>query len=153
MDRFLERLGHPRRVMRAILSDLGRDYELVIVDCPAGSSRLTEGVLAAANLVLVPTIPTVLSLRTLLQLLIWADANEATFELAAFFSMVDRRKTLHRRTSERLAGDATIFLDDHIPYASVVEEMAVRRMPLGEFAPREPATAAFGAIWREIPAG
>jgi hypothetical protein len=38
----------------------------------------------------------------------------------------------------------------HIPYASIVEQMAVRRMPLGVFAPRDSATAAFGEIWTEL---
>ncbi len=59
----LGELGKPARVVTALLDRLGRDYDTVFLDCPAGFSLLTEGVFAAADVVLVPTIPTVLSLR------------------------------------------------------------------------------------------
>jgi cellulose biosynthesis protein BcsQ len=68
LERLLGRLGKPERVVSGILADLSRGYDTVLLDCPPGMSLLTEGVFAAADLVLVPTIPTVLSLRTLAQL-------------------------------------------------------------------------------------
>ena len=43
-----------------------------------------------------------------------------------------------------------VFLNGQVPYASIVEQMAVRRLPLAEFAPREPATMAFAEIWTEL---
>ena len=150
LDRLLEQVGNPARVMTAILDTLGRDYDVVFLDCPAGFSLLTEGVFAAADAVLVPTIPTVFSLRTLARLVKWSDRANARFEIAAFFSMVDRRKALHRRTCEWFAGHPEVFLRGHIPYASVVEEMAVRRTPLPVFAARDPATVAFAGIWSEL---
>jgi hypothetical protein len=64
--------------------------------------------------------------------------------------MVDRRKMLHRRACEWSADHPEIFMTREIPYASVVEQMAVRRMPLPVFAPRDPATPAFAAIWAEL---
>jgi cellulose biosynthesis protein BcsQ len=150
LDRLLDRLGNPERVMTALLDVLGRDYDVVFLDCPAGFSLLTEGVLAAADAVLVPTIPTVLSLRTLGRLMKWADRADSRAEVVAFFSMVDRRKALHRRACEWSAGSPEIFLTGQIPYASIVEQMAVRRMPLAVFAPRDSATVAFAEIWAEL---
>jgi cellulose biosynthesis protein BcsQ len=152
LDRLLHQVGSPRRVMTAILEVLGRDYDVVVVDCPAGLSLANEGVLAAADAVLVPTIPTTLSLRTLARILKWADRTRASFALAAFFSMVDRRKSLHRRTCEWLSGHHDLFLAAHVPYASIVEEMAVRRLPLPLFASRDAATLAFAGIWAELQA-
>lgn len=152
LDRLLDHLGKPERVVTALLDRLGRDYDTVFLDCPAGFSMLTEGIFAAADAVLVPTIPTVLSLRTLARMIKWADRSNSHLALAAFFSMVDRRKTLHRRACEWSAGHPEVFLTGQIPYASVVEEMAVRRMPLAAFAVRDPATVAFAAIWAEFQA-
>ena len=100
LDRLLDHLGKPKRVVTALLDTLGRDYDVVFLDCPAGFSLLTEGIFAAADAVLVPTIPTVLSLRTVAQLIKWADRSDSPSELAAFFSMVDRRKALHRRACD-----------------------------------------------------
>jgi chromosome partitioning protein len=151
-ERFLNSLGKPERLLTALLETLGRDFDLVFLDCPAGFSLLTEGIIATADAVLVPTIPTVLSLRTVARLIKWAGRSEAQTRLAPFFSMVDRRKALHRRACEWSAANSEIFLSGQIPYASVVEQMAVRRMPLAEFAPREAATSAFAQILDELQA-
>ena len=61
LDRLLDDLGKPRRVVTTLVESVGRDYDLVFLDCPAGFSLLTEGVFAAADAVLVPTVPTILS--------------------------------------------------------------------------------------------
>jgi chromosome partitioning protein len=150
LDRMLGRLGKPERVVSELLDALSRDYDVVFLDCPAGFSLLIEGIVAAADIVLVPTIPTVLSLRTVARLIKWADRAEAPSELVVFFSMVDRRKTLHRRACEWSGSHPEIFLSAQIPYASVVEQMAVRRLPLPVFAEREAAAVAFAAIWAEL---
>jgi cellulose biosynthesis protein BcsQ len=149
-ERFLSSLGKPERLLTSLLETLGRDFDVVFLDCPAGFSLLTEGIFIAADVVLVPTIPTVLSLRTVARLIKWAVRSEAPTRLAPFFSMVDRRKALHRRACEWSAAHSEIFLCGQIPYASVVEQMAVRRMPLAAFAPREGATAAFAGVWSEL---
>jgi cellulose biosynthesis protein BcsQ len=150
LDRMLDHLGKPARVMTALLDSLGREYDAVFLDCPAGFSLLTEGVFAAADAVLMPTIPTVLSLRTIARVIKRADRSGSSSELASFFSMVDRRKALHRCACDWSADHPEIFLTGQIPYASVVEQMTVRRMPLPVFAARDAATAAFAGIWAEL---
>jgi cellulose biosynthesis protein BcsQ len=149
-ERFLGSLGNPERLVTSLLGTLGRDFDAVFLDCPAGFSLLTEGLFAAADAILVPTIPTVLSLRTVARLIKWAARGDSQSKLAAFFSMVDRRKTLHRRACEWAAAHSEVFLSGQIPYASVVEQMAVRRMPLAVFAARDSATTAFAEIWAEL---
>ena len=150
LDRLLDQIGKPRRVVRSLVETIGRDYDIVFLDCPAGFSLVTEGVFAASDAILAPTVPTVLSLRTLIRLMKWADRSESTAALSAFLSMVDRRKTLHRRACDLARECRDIFLAGLIPYASVVEQMSVRRLPLAAFAPHDGATAAFAEIWTEF---
>ena len=150
LDRLLHDLGKPHRVVRQLLETLGRDYDAVVLDCPAGFSLLIEGIFAAAGVVLVPTIPTVLSLRTMTRLIQRAQRAESSADLVAFLSMVDRRKLLHRRACEWSRHHPEIFLNEQVPYASIVEQMAVRRMPLNAFAPRDPAAMAFAEIWAQV---
>jgi cellulose biosynthesis protein BcsQ len=149
-DRLLLDLGKPERALTSLLETLGTDYDLVFLDCPAGFSTLTEGIFAAADLILVPAVPSILSLRTVARLIKWADRSDATTELAAFLSMVDRRKLLHRRACEWSADYPDVFLSGQVPYASIVEQMAVRRMPLPAFASRDVATAAFAKISAQL---
>jgi len=152
LERLLGSFSKPARVVASLIETVGRDYDVVILDCPAGFSLLTEGIFAASDLIVVPTIPTVLSLRMLATLIEWAVRAESPSELAPFLSMVDRRKALHRQICEWTAGQSEAFLTAQVPYASVVEQMAVRRAPLATFASRDPATAAFAGIWTEIEA-
>jgi cellulose biosynthesis protein BcsQ len=153
IERYLDAYHEPERVIGALLNTLGQAYDVVFLDCPPGFSLLTEGVLAAADTMLIPTIPTVLSLRMVARIVKWADHSDASPTLAPFFSMLDRRKSLHRRASEWSAAHPGVFLDKQVPYASIVEQMAVRRLPLAGFAPREAATTVFAAIWSEIQVG
>ena len=150
LDRLLHDLGKPHRVVRQLLETLGRDYDTVVLDCPAGFSLLIEGIFGAAGIVLVPTIPTVLSLRTMTRLIQRAQRAESSADLVAFLSMVDRRKLLHRRACEWSRNHPELFLGEQVPYASIVEQMAVRRMPLNAFAPRDPAAMAFAEIWAQV---
>ena len=138
----LAHLGKPKRVVAELLDTLGRDYDVVFLDCPAGFSLLTEGIFAAADAMLVPTIPTMLSLRTLAQLIEWADRSDSPSELAAFFSMVDRRKALHRRACEWSATHPIFFCRGRFrtPASSNKWRSGACRWPC--FASRDPATVA-----------
>ena len=150
LDRLIARVGKPERVVAKLLEALGRDYDIVLLDCPAGFSLLTEGIFHSADAVLVPTIPTMLSLRMVARLVKWAERSESPTVLAAFFSMVDGRKSLHRRASEWSADLPELFLTAQVPYASIVEQMTIRRMPLAAFAPKDAATSAFACVWDEL---
>jgi chromosome partitioning protein len=150
LDRLLGHFGRPKDAVAALLDTIARDYDTVLLDCPPGFSLLTEGLFAAVDAVLVPTIPTTLSLRTLGRMIKWAERSDSASDVAAFFNMVDRRKTLHRRACEWSARQSEIFLAGQIPYASAVEQVGILRMPLPVFAPREPASHAFAAVWAEL---
>lgn len=152
LDRWLGSLGDPGRLLNSLLATISHDFDIVILDCPAGYSRLTEAILAAADAIVSPTIPNLLSLRMLAQLVEQAERSRSRSSLVAVFNMVDRRKTLHRRACELAATQAEIFLPIEIPYANAVEQMAARRMPTPAFAPHAPAARAFAGIWAELEA-
>ena len=104
----------------------------------------------AAHALLVPVIPTTLAARTLRQLAAFmADAPDAPLVLP-FFSMVDRRKRLHRELLEALPAANPKFLHTPIPSSSVVEQTGEQRAPLATFAPRAAPTRAFRELWAEI---
>ena len=152
LDRWLGSLGDPGRLLNSLLATISHDFDIVILGCPAGYSRLTEAILAAADAIVSPTIPNLLSLRMLAQLVGQAERSRSRSSLVAVFNMVDRRKTLHRRACELAVTQAEIFLPIEIPYASAVEQMAARRMPTPVFAPHAPAARAFAGIWTELEA-
>jgi len=150
LDRLLDSLGHPVRVLSSLLDAIGNDFDLVVLDCPAGFSRLAAAILATADAIVAPAIPTVLSLRMIAELIKQAECSRSRASLAAVFNMVDRRKTLHRQACELAAEYPELFLRAEIPYASVVEQMAARRAPTAVYAANTTAASAFAALWNEL---
>jgi chromosome partitioning protein len=150
MDIDLNSRPKPDQTLRRLLRPLAREYDLVVLDTPPSLSLVSENVLRACDLVLVPLIPTVLSVRTFDQLSTFVDEMGGRKpKLRGYFSMLDRRRTLHRQVLADLPISRKRMSSTAIPAASAVEQMAVRREPLVAFAPRSPAAVAFTELWRE----
>jgi cellulose biosynthesis protein BcsQ len=126
-------------------------YAVLILDCPPGISLLSENVLRASDAVVVPLIPTPLSVRMLEQLRDFAAANDWTdLRLLPFFSMVDRRKSLHLEVIAATRPRFPELLTTEVPYRSEIERMTERRAPLPAYAPQSAAGEIYAALWREI---
>jgi cellulose biosynthesis protein BcsQ len=132
-----------------LLDEVAGDYDVVLLDLPAGISLATEAVVGCVDALLVPTIPTPLSLRTLDQL-ITLLAGAETPEPWPFVSMYDWRRVLHRELLATLVDNDPPFFRSAVPISSAVERMGRERRPLGAFAPRTTAAKAYAALWREI---
>jgi chromosome partitioning protein len=130
-----------------LLDEVCDDYDIVLIDCPPGGGLSIEGAIEAADLVLSPTVPTPFAVRTVSQTRRLVNGHA---EFRTFLSMVDGRKRLHRDVRETLRGTSRALLDAEIPNTTMVERMSERRAPVGSFAPRSAAAAAFDALWREV---
>ncbi len=136
--------------LRSLLTPLRRQYDLVVLDCPPSISLLSENVLHATDLLLVPLIPTTLSVRTLDQLTGFiADFDGRRPAILAFFSMLDRRKRLHLETVEQLPTERKDMATAYIPALSAIERMSVQRAPVTAAAPRSQAARHYRELWAE----
>lgn len=151
LDIRLEESKKPTRRLRKLLKPLATTYDVIFLDCPPSISLVSEAIFEAADLLLVPVIPTTLSLRTLEQLQSFlAEHGPDDLQLLPFFSMVDRRKALHRDLLDQPGIACPGWLRTHIPYASEVEQMGLRQAPVGEFAAYSRPGLAFEALWAEL---
>ena len=151
MDLLLDRAKNRVRRLSRLLGPLAADYDVVLLDCPPSVSLVSENVLHAAGLILVPLIPATLSLRTLDQLTDFlAGFDGPRPNLLAFFSMVDRRKRIHREIAERLPRERADIAATAIPALAVIERMAAERSPVPAFAPRSPAARGYRELWEEV---
>ena len=90
MDLTLEHFGKSSNRLRKLIKPLRDEYDYLFIDCPPSISLVSENVFQAADILLVPTIPTTLSLRTLYQLLQFCDIRRYRhLSILPFFSMVD----------------------------------------------------------------
>jgi chromosome partitioning protein len=126
-------------------------YGALLLDCPPGISLLSENVLHAADAVVVPLLPTPLSVRMLGQLKDFVAANGWTdLKLLPFFSMVDRRKSLHHEVIASSREQFPELLATEVPYSSDIERMSLRRAPLFAYSPGSAAGRVYSALWSEI---
>jgi cellulose biosynthesis protein BcsQ len=142
---------HPTERLLRMSRSLNEVYDCLLLDCPPGMSLLSENVLRAADAVIVPTLPTPLSLRMLEQLFdLVARAGWPDLRILPFFSMVDRRKSLHEEIIAATRQRFPTILATEVPYWSEIERMAVRRAPIPAYAPRSPAALVYSSLWSEI---
>jgi len=149
MDLHLDERKKPEGRLAKLLGPLAEEYDHVFLDCPPSISLTSEAVFTATDALVVPVIPTPLSLRALEQIRDYLGVRKASGRprLLPFFSMVDRRKKLHRETCENAEES---FLETVIPYLSAVEQMGLQRAPLVDFAPRSSVARSYHRLWAEI---
>ncbi len=159
LDLALDAKKNPERCLARLLEPLASEYDFVFLDCAPSISLASESIFAASDVLLIPTIPTPLSLRTLEQL----DGHlrrQGPEGLVAqpFLCMVDRRRKLHRRALELLASGDYRYrrtappFEAQIPYSSLVEQMGLNRTPLHAYAYGSPPGRAYTQLWQEIAA-
>jgi len=150
LDIVLDATKRPSRRLADRLRPLAQQYDLVFLDCAPSISLVSEAIFGAADMLLVPTVPTTLSVRMLRQLAKHLTREKVDVDILPFFCMVDRRKSLHRSICASAQETPFAFLGTSIPYSSVVEQMSVRRAPLDAFARTSDAARAYARLWEEI---
>ena len=153
MDVHLDKRQDATTLLLKLMRPLQERYACLILDCPPGMSLVAENVMHAADALVVPVLPTPLSARMLAQLFQffeargWNDVN-----VLPFFSMVDRRRALHKQTIEELRARFPSILATEVPYGSEFERVAARRAPVESYAPASAAAEVYRSLWREIDA-
>jgi chromosome partitioning protein len=150
-DLHLSSRKHPTERLLRMSRSLREVYTTLFMDCPPGISLLSENVLRAADAVVVPLLPSPLSVRMLAQLRQFVHDNQwGDLALLPFFSMVDRRKSLHQDMIASTREQYPELLNTEVPYWSDIERMSLRRAPLTAYAPASPSGQIYAALWQEI---
>ncbi len=151
MDIILKHTKDPLKCFNKLLEPFSEEYDYIFLDCPAGISSVSESIFAAADIVLVPTIPTTLSLRTYQQITkFFKQQGIVQTKVLPFFVMVDRRKNMHRLMVQHPPTFMPTVLKSYIPYASEVERMGIHRAPVTVFAARSKAAENYRSMWDEL---
>jgi cellulose biosynthesis protein BcsQ len=146
LGRTLAAIGKKKRIAK-IAAGLASDYDRVLLDCPPVINEVSAQVLRAADIVLVPLPPSPLSARALPMIREhFTQERRKHPPILPVLSMLDARRALHRQLRAGMPHWPVI------PMASVVEQGAVRREPVGAFAPASPAAQGFARVWRAVEA-
>lgn len=147
-----EQKGSKKQV-KQLLKQAQDNYDFVFIDCPPGFSVLADNIFEAADIILMPAIPTTLSVRTYdIVREYFEDKGLPLEKLMCFFTMVDSRKNLHTEVMQVLGADRRFF-EHYIPYLSEVEKMGLHQAPVTAFAPSGRAAQCYRDLWTEIKEG
>ncbi len=151
LDLGLNERSKNKNHIRRLLAPMRNEYDHIFLDCPPNLTLLAEHVFRAADYVLVPCIPTTLSMLTHQKLLDFFAKNGLRRErVVSFFSMVEHRKKMHREMIAQVVEREARFLDAQIPYTTDVEQMGWARQPVACFRSRSKGAQAYRALWAEL---
>ena len=148
-DVVLDEMKQSRKKIKNLLAGI-KHFDLVILDCPPGISLLHDNIFNASDWILMPNIPTTLSIRSFETVQDYMKENDLdTGKLKCFFSMVDHRKNLHHEVMQAFYKDK-LFFKNYIPYLSDVEKMGIHQQPVFEFANSSYAAQCYRDLWQEL---
>lgn len=149
-DVLLHEMKQSKRKIASLLSGLKKEYDLVILDCPPGISILHDAIFTGVDWILMPNIPTTLSIRSYEMVAAYFKEHDLdASKIKCFFSMVDHRKNLHHEVMNSFYKDK-FFLKNYIPYLSDVEKMGINEAPLETYAASSYAAQCYRDLWKEI---
>ena len=139
-----------RKVLAELLLPLKPEYDYISLDCPPNLTVLSENIIIAADSVVTPVVPTTLSLLALDQLLkLFKKLECPKDKILAFFSMVERRKSMHHGVMNKY-GKYPLFMNSFVPYMADIEKMGLHRRPVGTIRGNSAAARAYDLLWQEI---
>lgn len=136
---------------KSLLKSLDGEQDLVILDCAPALSNVAEQIFNSVDLLLVPLIPTPLSLRAYDQLKEFlAQKKWSGLKVVPFFTQVDRRRKIQNEVVENRKKLYPESLKTYIPYASALEQMGLHRAPISAFSNSSPAGLSYWLLWAEV---
>jgi cellulose biosynthesis protein BcsQ len=152
LDLELDDLKKSQKRLKALLKEFSEDYEYIFLDCPPNLTLLSENIFYASDIILVPIIPTTLSIRTYEQILqFFKDSDLKSNKLTPFFSIVDKRKKLHRDIMKTFGLEFKNSLDSSIPNSSDIEKMGLHQEPVFQFCSgNSTVVKSFNSLWKEV---
>lgn len=141
----LARMGSQKR-LATMLSFLRADYPRIVLDCPPMLGEVSDQIMQAADLIILPLPASPLAKRAYDQVREELRSNHRDHPpILPVLSMYDARRKLHRQTRENGAANWPM-----IPQSSLIEQVATRNEPIASFANWSDPSRALGRLWSAV---
>lgn len=151
LDSFLSDLKNSDKWLKKLLKPVKKGYDYIIIDCPPNITTLSENIFKNVDVILVPVIPTVLSVRTYDQLChFFKDEKLERKKLIPFFSMVEWKKNMHNETMKEFSKLHPECIDAAISYNSIVERMGEYLSPVAYRFPSSESAESYRLLWKKL---
>lgn len=141
----LARMGHRRRLstMSALLKP---DYSRIVLDCAPQFGEVSDQVIAAADVIIMPLQPSPLAARAFDMVRDDLARNHPGHPpVLPVLSLFDSRRQLHRDARAGFAADWPM-----VPMSSWIEKVALKRAPVDSFARWSEPSKALHRLWQAV---
>jgi cellulose biosynthesis protein BcsQ len=149
-DITLNDMKKSKKRLKRVLEPMTDEYKHLFLDCPPNITLLSENIFHAADILLIPFIPTTLSMLSFSKLLdFFKESGIDRKKLLVVFSMVEKKKSIHKDMMRHFNGRKRI-LSTYIPYVTDIEKMGLYRQPVPAYRPDSKAGLAYSGLWQEL---
>lgn len=154
MDINLYEQNKPTKYLKQIVSKFkSSSYDFMFLDAPPTRSLISDNIFEVSNYILIPTIPTTLSIRTYNQIVDFCKSTKFDSKnILTFISMLDKRKKLHQSFASEIHSSLpkNQILKTVIPNSTHIEQMGLYLEPVDKFAPNSIGAKAYKKLWDEV---
>lgn len=152
LEVLLGETNQSRRLLEKLAENLSEQNKLLVFDCAPAFSKVSENVFSCSDIIVVPLLPSPLSLRSFQQLQEYVKSKKQWkhLKIHPFFTMVDRRRKLHNEAINNAKKLIGAFDPVCIPYTSDLEKMGTHQQPIHQFSPRSPGALAYQTLWEQL---
>lgn len=130
LPNLLAQMGQRQR-LTGLTQLLSGEFTRIVLDCPPVLNEVSDQIMAAADIIVVPLPPSPLAMRALDAIRTELTNNHMRAPpLFPVLTMYDKRRKLHREAMLSIAAEWPV-----IPFASTIEQVSARCMPIDLFAP------------------
>jgi chromosome partitioning protein len=137
-------------LIKMVLSEVEDDYDVCVMDCSPGRFLLHNNIFNAADLLLIPNLPSPLSVycNNMLMDTLQQDISLAR-KVLSFYNMVQIHKTLHKQYLDNRK-DAFWMLNSYVPFYSDIELITLTKESLFHQQKECRAISYYFDLWLEI---
>lgn len=151
MEFHLDGMKKSRARIKKAVSTVKKQFDYVFIDCPPTISLLAENVFKSVNYVLLPLLPSPLSERSYHQVYRFFEAHgHDTRKIVPFFTLVDRRRNMHKETIAAFRESKRKLMRSFIPQSAILERMGVQQAPVHTFSPYSKSSMSYRNLWQEL---
>jgi len=136
---------------KQLLKTISDEYKYIFIDSPPTLSVISQNIFKASDTIIIPTIPTILSVRTYNQIVKYFKNYTKNRKIFTFLSMIDKRKKMHLEISEKILKlPKKQILQTPIYNSTIIEKMGEELAPVEVFSPYSESAKLYQALWQEI---
>jgi cellulose biosynthesis protein BcsQ len=140
------KLENYKNELKNLIENIKSFYDFVIIDAPANLTSLTRDILKYSDIILVPILPNILSLRTYNQILKTKLAKNIKLFVNGF-----ENKPSHKKIIKAILNlPPSQYLKTYIPKSDLIENMPFEKMSVVERFPKSQEAKIYEKLFNEI---